>query len=371
MLDNNIVLLAAGDCGPVHGPSQGFLLSRYSEAIKPIFSKADVRLGNCERQYSNHIPANALTVHGCQPPEMAQIFSDLNFDVLNLANNHMYDAGEQALLDTRELMIQKGIAVTGAGKNLEEARRPAILEKKGIKIGFISFCSALSKDSEAGPNKAGVAPLRVDTQYETRGPHVAVRIRTQPNESDLNEILNDIHLIRKQVDIVIVSFHWGVIWVPRVIADYQVIAAHACIDAGADLIIGHHPHIPKAIEVYKGKTIFYSLCHLCMTKPEPSAPWKELPWEHGALRNYQDLDQDYPFLPYGSHATKTLLAKAVLNKKGILDVSFIPMVIDNQYRPVPLSNDDPRFSEMVRYMNWTSEGFNHHFEVNGNEVRIT
>ena len=93
-----------------------------------------------------------------------------------------------------------------------------------------------------------------------------------------------------QADILIVSMHWGVIWAPRVVADYQRIAAHACIDAGADMIVGHHQHIPKGNEVYKGKVIFHGLCHLCMTKATPGAPWQEPPWMHGALRNHQDLD---------------------------------------------------------------------------------
>ena len=106
-------------------------------------------------------------------------------------------------------------------------------------------------------------------------------------------ILDDVAALRRQVDIVVVAFHWGVIWVPRVIADYQVIAAHACIDAGADMILGHHAHVPKAIEVYKGKAIFYSLSNFCMTKPFPSPKWSEKPWVHGALRNYADQNPEY------------------------------------------------------------------------------
>lgn len=368
---NEIVFIAAGDCGPVHGPRDGYPLERYADGVRAVFAAADLRFANCERQYSANIAPGGRTAHGCQPPEMARIFTEFGIDVLSLANNHMFDAGEQALLDTRALMLQQGIAVSGAGKNLAEAREPAIVTRNGITVGVISYCSALSKGSEAGADKAGVAPLRVLTAYEHRGPHVGVRVITRPDPHDLQMLLDGIAALRPRVDILVVSLHCGVIWVPRVVADYQVTVAHAAIDAGADMILGHHAHIPKAIEVYKGKTIFHGLCHLCMTKPTPGEAWNEPPWMHGALRNHQDLDPAYPLLPYGSHATRTLAAKAIFTKDGVKSVSFLPMVIDQQYRPQTLQRNDPRFDEMTRYMEWASEGFAHTFTIHHNEVRVT
>mgnify|MGYP003344161322 CR=1 FL=1 len=368
---NEMVFLAGGDCGPVHGPDEGYPLERYAEGVRPVFASADLRFANCERQYSANAAPGGRTSHGCQPPQMAGIFTEFGIDVLSLANNHMYDAGEQALLDTRALMLRHRIAVSGAGKNLAEAREPAIVTRKGITVGFISYCSALPKGSEAGPDKAGVAPLRVLTEYEHRGPHAGVRVITHPDPQDLRMLLDDITALRPRVDILIVSLHGGVIWVPRVVADYQVMTAHAAIDAGADMILGHHAHITKAIEVYKGKAIFHGLCHLCMTKPEPGAAWHEVPWKHGALRNHQDLDPAYPLLPYGSHATRTLVAKAIFTKDGVKSVSFLPMIIDAQYRPQSLKRDDPRFDEVTRYMEWASEGFAHTFTPQHNEVKVT
>ena len=147
--------------------------------------------------------------------------------------------------------------------------------------------------------------------------------------------------------------------------------AHACIDAGADMVLGHHAHVPKAIEMYKGRAIFYSLSNFCMTKPFPSATWKEAPWEHGALRNHTDQDPDYPLLPYGRDAKRSLLAKAVLTRNGVKSVSFVPMMIDKLYRPEVLKNGDPRFDDMVNYMEWVSEGFDHSFSVSGDEVMVT
>mgnify|MGYP006202933765 CR=1 FL=1 len=177
--------------------------------------------------------------------------------------------------------------------------------------------------------------------------------------------------LRDRADIVVVAFHWGIVWVPRIICDYQTIAARACIDAGADMILGHHSHVPKAIEMYKGKAIFYSLSNFCMTKPFPSPKWAEAPWVHGALRNYTDQDPEYPLLPYGRDAKRTLLAKAVFAKDGVKSVSFLPMMIDKQYRPEVLHAGDARFDDMCDYMEWASEGFDHTFTRHGDEVMVS
>lgn len=370
MTGDSISMLAVGDCGPVHGAADGFPVERYSELVRPTLAQADLRFANCERQYSSRGTVNASAPHGRQPPEMARIFTDCGFDAVTIANNHMYDSGPEALLDTRALLLAKGIQVTGAGRNLEEAREPAIVERSGITVGFLGYCSVIPEGGEAGPGKIGIAPLRVKTDYELRGPHAPVRVRTEPDERDLEMILADVAALRRRVDIVIPVFHWGVIWVPRVIADYQVTVAHACIDAGADMVLGHHAHVPKAIEVYRGRAIFYSLSNFCMTKPFPSPKWNEPPWQHGALRNHADQDHGMPLLPYGRDAKRSLLAKAVLARSGVQQVSFLPMMIDALYRPEVLRRSDPRFEDMLRYMEWASEGFAHHFEVRGDEVLV-
>ena len=363
--------LGTGDCGPVHGPKDGFPVERYTELVRPTLATVDLRFTNCERQYSSRGKASETSPHGRQPPEMAKIFTDCGFDAATIANNHMYDFGPDALLDTRALLLEKGIAVTGAGRDLDEARQPAIVERKGIKVGFLGYCSVIPEGGEAAPGKVGIAPLRVVASYEGRGPHAPARVVTRPHDGDMRNILDDIAALRRQVDIVVVAFHWGVIWVPRVIADYQVTAAHAAIDAGADLILGHHAHVPKAIETYKGKAIFYSLSNFCMTKPFPSPKWEEAPWVHGALRNHADQDPDYPLLPYGRDAKRTLLAKAEFAKEGVRSVSFLPMMIDRQYRPEVLKAGDPRFDDMVAYMAWASEGFDHRFTRRGDEIVVT
>ncbi len=213
--------------------------------------------------------------------------------------------------------------------------------------------------------------VRVNASYETRGPHQPVRIRTQPHPEDLALLLADVEALRQSADVAIVAFHSGVIRLPRVIADYQVAVAHAAIDAGADLVVCHAPHIPKGIETYKGKAIFYSLGVFAMTKPFAAPAWSEPAWVHGAVRNHIDLDPDYPFMPYGRASTLSLLAKVRVSKAGVHRVSFLPMTFDKRYRPEVLRSGDPRFAQVLAYMEWASEDMPHRFATEGDEVIVS
>ena len=117
----DVSLLVGGDCGPVHGPKDGFPIERYTELVRPVLAKADLRFVNCMRTYSSRGVYSEAAPEVCQPPEMAQIFTDCRFDAVTMANNHAYDSGPDALVDTRALLVAKGMKVTGAGRDITEA----------------------------------------------------------------------------------------------------------------------------------------------------------------------------------------------------------------------------------------------------------
>jgi poly-gamma-glutamate capsule biosynthesis protein CapA/YwtB (metallophosphatase superfamily) len=275
------------------------------------------------------------------------------------------------LVDTRTLFESRGIQVTGAGRDLAEARKPAVIERNGVTVGYLGYTSVAHAEGTAGPDKPGVMNVRVKTSYEARGPHQPVRIRTEPHPDDLAMLLEDVEALRKKTDVAILAFHSGVIRLPRVISDYQVTVAHAAIDAGADLVVCHAPHIPKAIEVYKGKAIFYSLGVFAMTKPFAAPSWNEPAWTHGAVRNHTNLDSAYPFMPYGEASTLSLLAKVQISEKRVNRVSFLPMTFEEKYRPQVLRGRDPGFAKVLAYMEWASEDMPHHFTVEGDEVVVS
>src|SRR5204863_2660832 len=125
--------------------------------------------------------------------------------------------------------------------------------------------------------------MRAHTYYDSRTrsameqytPGTPPRVITVPFEEDLQVLQDDIANAKRQADAVVMSIHWGIDRIPKAICDYQPAVAHAAIDAGADLILGHHPHCLKAVEVYKGKVCFYSIGNLMKTRgsiePIPSS----------------------------------------------------------------------------------------------------
>ncbi len=114
--------------------------------------------------------------------------------------------------------------------------------------------------------------LTLYEQVETDQPGTPARVHTFPHRGDLEALRHDVRAAKVQADFVALSIHWGIHFVPSEIADYQRDVAHAAIDDGADAILGHHPHILKGIEVYKGRPIFYSLGNFAIEQPQAFDP---------------------------------------------------------------------------------------------------
>jgi poly-gamma-glutamate capsule biosynthesis protein CapA/YwtB (metallophosphatase superfamily) len=223
--------------------------------------------------------------------------------------------GPDALLDTVAVLAHRGVWVIGAGANLTDARRPALVDRHGVRLAFLAYCSILRDGSAATADQPGVAPLRVRTSYEPKDyqPGVPPQILSVVDEDDRTAMLWDIRTARQSADAVVLSLHWGVHLVSRLIAEYQPEVAKAAFDAGADLILGRHAHVQKVI----------------------------------AKRYGIAVDPDYPHLAYGSDAKRSLIVKARLSPSGMDRVGFLPVLIDKQLRPEILRNGHPRFEDMV------------------------
>ena len=363
-MSEDVVLLGCGDVGPIHEP-----MSQYSELVRETLAGGDIRFAQIERVYSERGTLQPHGgAHGRLPPHMASVITDCGFNVVSVAGNHAIDWGAEPLLDTIELLRGKGVQTIGGGRNLAEARQPAVIEAKGLRVAMLAYCSVLHEGYAAGPDTPGVAPMRATARFEPVDyqPGVPPRVITTPNEQDLANLVADVRAAKQTADAVVLSVHWGVHFVPRIIADYQRTVAQAAFNAGADLILGHHAHVPKAIEVFSGKTCFYSLSNFIMTSsPKVTGGAEEFRRNYGV-----PLDPAYPNMPYGVDGKRSLVAKAVISKTGIR-TSFLPALIDTRLRPEILHAGDPRFDDMVRFMEWTSEGFVHRFLVEGDEVVIS
>jgi poly-gamma-glutamate synthesis protein (capsule biosynthesis protein) len=194
----------------------------------------DLSLCNLENpvSYRGKAPGNAITFRA--DSAFVEVLKRSGFGIFCLANNHILDCGPRALLDTRGILESNGLAAVGAGRNADEAGAPLITRKRGMTFAFLAY---------------------------VRVPGFGVRSaddRPRPAIADSTEIREGIARAHARADIVIVSFHWGVEYTPRPTAE-QVNFAHFSIDSGADLVLGHHPHVIQSIEKYRGKFILYSL----------------------------------------------------------------------------------------------------------------
>ena len=365
MNSEGIVLYGVGDVGPIHEP-----MDAYSALARTTLAGADIRFGQCERVYSERgaLQLHSGGAHSRVHPRLASVFDDCGFDVVSVASNHAMDWGPDALLDTLALFDKKGIRTVGAGRNLAEARRPVVIEKKGVRVAFLAYCTILNEGYAAGADKPGIAPLRAHTYYQCVDYQAGVppKVVTVPYEEDLAAMVSDITAAKAQADAVVVSLHWGIHFVPRLIADYQPAAAQAAFAAGADLILGHHAHTPKAIGVHGGKTCFYSLSNFIMSSSAKSGEAGRAFEKKYGVR----LDPGYPHLPYGEDAKRSLIAKAVIGKGGVQKTAFLPVLIDKQLRPEVLKSGDARFADALRFMTWVSEDFGCNFSVEGDEIVV-
>jgi poly-gamma-glutamate capsule biosynthesis protein CapA/YwtB (metallophosphatase superfamily) len=208
------------------------LLNHPLQRLAPIFHGADLVMVNCEGALSDHGRQVGLNK---TPERFAIAMRDAGIGVVNLANNHTFDAEERGFLDTLRALSLAGIGHVGGGMDLADARKPVIVERNGIKIGILGYTqfNNFGESVFAADGRPGIVPM------------------------DPFLIKDDIGKLRPQVDYVMVAIHWATSRSAEV-SPLNRAFAHELIDAGADVILGHHPPHPKGIEVYHGKVILYA-----------------------------------------------------------------------------------------------------------------
>lgn len=201
-------------------------------------------------------------------------------EVANLGNNHSGDYGKDALLDGRSNLVEHGVAPVGVGRDHDEAGRPAVFRMNGWTVAVVGFGSLAPADSwYATADRAGMR-----------------------NGSDTAGMVEAVRAAKEIADIVVVTIHWGreLDTAPR---DWDVANAQAMIDAGADIIFGHHPHRMQPLEMVDGAAVFWSLGNFVWPRiSDPSAT--------------------------------TAVARAVVNPDGTIEACLIPAFIQTHGRPV-------------------------------------
>ena len=372
--DGEVIIHAVGDVGPrriEYGDPPESLFVNVVDKLR----KADIVLCQLERnfstkgglQYRAH-PGWYARVH----PDNVKSLLYAGFHLVTNASNHCFDYGPESLLESIEVLHANGIEVIGVGKNLEEARRPAIIERKGTRVAFLDYNSVLPDEYEARDEKAGCAPIKVSTYFEAQEYQAGTppRVITIPREEDVVAMEGDIRQAKATADVVVVSMHWGIHHIPGMLADYQFTVGHRAIDAGADLILGTHAHLIKGIEIYKDRAIFFSLGNFAEETPHHLSP------PPGAFHSSTS-----PKYGYGKHLPGvrdnaqgdrrySMMVRCVIKNKAIQWLSFSPVWINQNAEPRFLSPDEPGFQQVADYMSKWCRELGTELKVSGDEVIV-
>lgn len=345
----SLSFVAVGDVGPDR-PDPATIF----DAVRSRLVAAD--LGFCQLEVNltergARLPQARHTIRGA--PAVADALVGAGLEIVSFAGNHCMDWGAEGLLDTLANLERAGALQVGTGPDIATARRPVVVERNGVRVGFLSVNSILPMTYWAEENRAGCAPMRAHTVYEQiehDQPGTPARIHTYAQRGDMEALLQSIRQLRSEADIVILSHHAGIHFVPAVIPDYQRDVAHAAIDAGADMVLGHHAHILKGVELYRGKPIFYSLANfaieLTMTKAHAeSRGFKEIQKLNPDW--IPDLESRYNFPP---DSVMSIAVEARFTPAGVEDVRMVPVFIGRDANPTFVPPGDPRFETIRAYL---------------------
>ncbi len=199
-----------------------------------VLHSTDLNLINLETTLTRSTRLVPKTFNFKADTDKVQCLLEARIDVCNLANNHIMDFHTEGMLETLTTLEDAGISYVGAGHNIDEARRPLIILKKGLTIGIIG-CTDNEPNWEAGRNRSGTFYVNVNTPEELEA---------------------EVKHIRNRVDFLILTIHWGPNMRTRPNQTF-ISFAHRMIDAGVDILHGHSAHIFQGIEIYKDKLILY------------------------------------------------------------------------------------------------------------------
>lgn len=330
--------------------------------VADVFRSADIAYANMEQVLTEKgTPDPRQAVYGSA--KIVEAYVNNQIDVVSTATNHIGDWGPEGLRGTLETLRNAGIPYCGAGENLTEALKPAIIERKGTKVGFLNFCTVHLPEYAATDDRPGLAPIKVWTVYEKVDfqPATPPLIVSFTHKEDLATLVASVEKLKAEVDVVVLCMHWGQHLMPAIIPDYCVEIGHAAIDAGADIVLGSHTHILKGIEMYKGRPIFYSLGNFAL----------ELGPHMRDHKHVGTLDKLYRVKSWHDRR-KTMIAKAIIENGRVSRVSYLPCYERDDKEPEILKRGDPRAEDVFNYVAeiTESEGLVARFEWDGDEVVV-
>jgi len=266
-----VTIAAVGDIrlnGPVGDIIRSSGMKAPSAGVRNLL-KADIVFGNLETSVTSRGTKTAKTWNFRSPPANLKALKEAGFTILNLANNHVWDYGKEGFVDTLAAVKKHGFLYIGGGKDQAEAEKLRVIKAGGLRIGFIGYTSTFPEEGWAKKGKPGV------------------------NYADFDRLPAVISAAKRNCDILVASFHGGT-ELSEQANQIQEDFAHLAITAGADLVLGHHPHVLQPVEIYKDKPIIYSLGNFFFVSPAPETQI-------------------------------TVIARIAINEHGVSGIEFIPV----------------------------------------------
>ena len=319
--------------------------------IAPALQAADLAIGHLEVPHTRStaelrgdVPAPGA------PPENLDAVAAAGFSMLSLAGNHIADCGAQGIADTLAGLDRLGIAAAGAGASLAAARAPAVVDRGGWRIGLLSYNCVGPENGWATPHSAGCAYLPMTT---ADGSAVAPAANIDAMTDEARTILQaDIASLRQRADLVLVALHKGVVHTPALLAPYERAVCQAAVEAGADVVIGHHAHIVRGIEFIGGKPVFHGLGNGCVVtsalSPAQDNPQRREWAERRKTMFGFEPDPAYTLAPFHPEAVNAMLVRLDIDATGTVRPAIVPVHVEAPGRPALASG--ARAGEIMRYI---------------------
>jgi poly-gamma-glutamate capsule biosynthesis protein CapA/YwtB (metallophosphatase superfamily) len=318
--------------------------------VKDLLSSADIVFGQLEGPLSEpsadlarpDIPHKAGWRHS--GARMASALRNAGYAGVSCASNVAYPAS--AAMDSIRVLDRIGILHCGVGNTLAEARRPVVIERDGVSFGFLSYTSVFwPSDHAASAMGPGCATIKAHAAYQPgvralEMPGAEPITRTFADPVELEAMRADVRALRNSVDVVVLSCHWGVSSRDEPV-EYQREIGRAAIEAGADMVFGHHPHVVQGAEIFKGKPIFYSLGNFVFD-------WEVMRGRH--------LDG--------------LALRCSISKNSIAEIELIPVRRDAHNDICELSPDSPPGREILQRFEQLSRKLGNSIALERNRLRF-
>jgi Bacterial capsule synthesis protein PGA_cap len=346
-------IAAVGDVF-VDRPEPGGALS----GIAPLLEASDVTFANFEGVLTDqHAPVPGAGDASIAPAAQAAPVGV--FDLLSLANNHALDAGHGGLADT--ISALEGVAVVGAGPTLAAASAPVVVER----IAFVAAASVFPMGTEAQTGAPGIAPLRVEDYYAAPfpgmyTPGVPPQVVSAVDEEDWNRLAAAVEEARAAAEVVVASMHWGDHTRPWVLTDAERTCAQLLVEAGADVVLGHHHHLPRGVELLDGKPVFYGLGHAVFDQPRLADEFRRRGIDLDAMDDDERAAafgewsvyprRASPSFPFHPLYRRSVAAVVELEGAEVVRAGVAPLLIGEDGIAQPTRRGDPGWTEALEFL---------------------